>query len=143
MLSIILNIILTGICVTLYRKVNRDSYTKLLNKEQFNRDIKRLRRADDRVVLIDIDKFKQINDTHGHKYGDQVIEDVAEQIRKTIRFSDKAYRIGGDEFAIVTNSAFNCDRLVKNIKTSVSVGIGKTYEEADANMYIVKNSKRQ
>ena len=134
---IALNIMLTILCIYLYRQNNRCSYTKLLNKAQFNKDIKR--RKDDMIVLIDIDKLKLINDTHGHAFGDVVIQGVSDVVRNSIRFSDRAYRIGGDEFAIITSDASVGDRIKVALgDIRVSVGCGKTYEEADAAMYKCK-----
>jgi len=141
---VILNILLTILCIYLYRQNKKCTFTKLYNKAQFNKDIKRyMRRQNDIILLIDIDKFKSINDTHGHAYGDTVIYGVSEAVRNNIRLSDRAYRIGGDEFAIITNDASVGDRIKASLGSiSISVGCGKTYEEADANMYNVKNSKR-
>jgi diguanylate cyclase (GGDEF)-like protein len=53
------------------------------------------------VCLCDLDKFKQINDTHGHNMGDQVLENFARVIREEIRTEDIAGRLGGDEFCII------------------------------------------
>lgn len=139
---ILLNIFLLSLVIHLYRQNKRCTFTKLLNKAQFNIDIKRyMRRKGDTIILIDIDKFKQINDTHGHAYGDTVIESVSQVVRNSIRFSDKAYRIGGDEFAIITSDASVADRIKNNlVGVSISVGCGKTYEEADKAMYLSKRA---
>lgn len=53
------------------------------------------------LVMVDLDHFKQINDTHGHLIGDQVLAGVGFVIRKQLRLSDVAGRFGGEEFAIV------------------------------------------
>lgn len=53
------------------------------------------------MVILDIDRFKSVNDSYGHTAGDKVISAVANVLRKTIRRSDIAARIGGDEFAII------------------------------------------
>jgi diguanylate cyclase (GGDEF)-like protein len=53
------------------------------------------------LALIDVDHFKQINDTHGHDAGDQVIRQVSELLRVAVRSSDLVGRLGGDEFAIL------------------------------------------
>jgi len=53
------------------------------------------------VVMLDIDKFKKINDTHGHATGDEVIKAVANALRKVIRESDISGRLGGEEFAVI------------------------------------------
>ena len=52
--------------------------------------------------MIDIDRFKQINDSHGHNVGDEVIHAVAERVRATCRRSDVLCRYGGEEFALLT-----------------------------------------
>lgn len=53
------------------------------------------------LVSLDLDNFKHINDTYGHPAGDQVLKDFAERLRKAIRVSDLAARIGGDEFVLL------------------------------------------
>ncbi len=131
--SIALNIILALICSHLYNQNKLDIYTRLLNKYRFHQDVNRMNRANDVVILIDIDGFKHINDTAGHEYGDAVIVNVSNVIKRNIRASDRAYRVGGDEFAIITNSLAVLDRI--HFPVSVSIGHGKTYAEADEAMY--------
>src|SRR5690606_11598996 len=53
------------------------------------------------VILLDIDCFKRINDTHGHAYGDQVLTEVASALNTTIRGQDVAARWGGEEFILL------------------------------------------
>jgi len=53
------------------------------------------------LLLIDIDRFKEINDTFGHQLGDYVLQEVARKLGELIRVSDHAARIGGDEFAVL------------------------------------------
>ncbi|HMJ95685.1 MAG TPA: GGDEF domain-containing protein [Thermoleophilaceae bacterium] len=53
------------------------------------------------LVLLDLDRFKQVNDTHGHERGDAVLRDVAYEIRKSLRSFELVYRIGGEEFLVL------------------------------------------
>lgn len=124
-----------------HQRTKQCNYTGLLNKTQFDIDSKKLRRSDDVIIIIDIDKFKQINDTCGHRRGDEIISELAKCIKNNMRLTDKAYRIGGDEFAIITNHAELGNRIKQNIKNtvSISIGTGKTYIEADVAMYCTKN----
>ena len=140
-LSILMNVILTIVCVYLYKQSCLDSYTQLLNKAQFHQDVQQLKRKNDTVVIIDIDKFKHINDTMGHAYGDEIIKLVSKTIKDNTRSSDRAYRIGGDEFAILCNCPNVGERIQSELrvyKVSVSIGCGDSYESADKAMYVNK-----
>jgi diguanylate cyclase (GGDEF)-like protein len=57
------------------------------------------------LIVCDIDRFKQINDRHGHAVGDAVLKDVAYRIRKRLRAYDLAYRLGGEEFVVLVPGA--------------------------------------
>ncbi|PNY81849.1 GGDEF domain-containing protein [Deinococcus koreensis] len=77
-----------------------DPLTGIANRRQFDHDLLSLA-PDDAVVLIDIDHFKRVNDTHGHAVGDLVLRDVAQTLYGQLRSHDQAYRIGGEEFAVI------------------------------------------
>ena len=80
----------------------RDQLTGLYNRRQFESDQEQLNGAGDRtLMLFDIDHFKKVNDTYGHQIGDQVLQAIAQQLDGAVRAQDKAYRIGGEEFAVL------------------------------------------
>lgn len=84
-----------------------DALTGLMNRRAFyefaDAVLKQALRSERRMsaVMLDIDAFKAINDTHGHLAGDEALKAVAGAIRETVRVSDVAGRIGGDEFAMI------------------------------------------
>jgi diguanylate cyclase (GGDEF)-like protein len=86
---------------------SRDALTGLANRRQFEmalaREIDRVARAGEPVLLLvlDIDHFKRVNDTHGHVAGDLVLKAVAEALLQCVRPMDTVARIGGEEFAII------------------------------------------
>jgi diguanylate cyclase (GGDEF)-like protein len=85
----------------------RDSLTGLGNHRAFQEGVARMVEGARRygtafsLVLIDIDEFKRINDTRGHAVGDQLLSEVGALINDTIRHADAAFRVGGDEFALL------------------------------------------
>jgi len=86
---------------------DRDPLTGLWNRRIFDESlaaqILRCRLAGETAALlmIDLDGFKQINDTHGHAAGDELLKGVADAIHKRVRATDLAARLGGDEFAVL------------------------------------------
>jgi len=90
---------------------HHDALTGLPNRTWFQRLVEEaLERADAAgtevaVLFIDLDRFKDVNDTFGHSYGDQVIVESAHRIMTCIRAADRAARLGGDEFAILVEGA--------------------------------------
>ena len=85
------------------QKAERDGLTGILNRYMFQEVEKIL--TDSTIplvlVLVDVDKFKYVNDTYGHAKGDQVLIRVAQTLKDSLRGSDYVFRIGGDEFAAI------------------------------------------
>ncbi|OYX66689.1 MAG: hypothetical protein B7Y88_02285 [Sphingomonadales bacterium 32-64-17] len=122
----------------IYHLAMHDTLTDLPNRELFNRN---LRTALDRrqetmltaLLLVDIDRFKDINDLHGHPSGDTVLVAVAERLRNGVRACDTVARLGGDEFAIVyTNISFPNQaldlayRILQNVSQPLLLPTGTT-----------------
>src|SRR5580765_1237024 len=153
----------------------RDSLTQLPNRllfmEYLDGALKRARR-DGHVaglVFIDVDNFKQINDTFGHQVGDDVLQQVAQRLRQALRGNDTLARFGGDEFVAIVEVAQRSaltlvtDNLLKHLRApftaagrelfiTASIGVssypsdGKDASEllrnADRAMYSAKSEGR-
>lgn len=89
----------------------QDSLTGLGNRRYFDEQLIRAMHHSARqhsllgLVVCDLNKFKAINDNHGHPVGDQVLIHFAEALRLSVRDSDSIFRFGGDEFAIIVEAA--------------------------------------
>ncbi|MET0892994.1 MAG: sensor domain-containing diguanylate cyclase [Pseudoxanthomonas sp.] len=98
------------------RRALRDELTSLPNRaawqEELTRGIARARRAGTplAVVFLDLDEFKEINDTHGHAAGDRVLQTFSAQLRDCVRTTDFAARLSGDEFAVLLEGFQNVER---------------------------------
>jgi diguanylate cyclase (GGDEF)-like protein len=108
---------------TLQHEAERDPLTDLYNFRAFGALARsHLARATGRVavVVLDLDGFKEVNDTAGHAAGDRVLQLVAAAIRANLRDSDVAGRYGGDEFVILLDGdALTAARIVKRIQSSL------------------------
>jgi diguanylate cyclase (GGDEF)-like protein len=84
-----------------------DPLTSLYNRrhfvESFEKELNRARRyvSPLGLVILDLHRFKEVNDKHGHPRGDEVLRAAAATLKKALRTSDSAFRIGGDEFALL------------------------------------------
>lgn len=136
---------------------SHDKLTGFYNRRAFfdflSNDIKRVRRNQVplSLLMIDIDFFKQINDTHGHLAGDFILEKLSDLLRDTIREMDLIGRFGGEEFMIllpdtdlecaeivaskilenVAKGTFNYENLTLNITVSIGVAQYKDPEKID------------
>jgi diguanylate cyclase (GGDEF)-like protein len=160
----------------LFRQASTDSLTGVSNRRYFlaqaEQELRRSRRFARplSVMMIDLDHFKKINDTHGHAVGDAVLQGVVRRALESLRQSDQLGRLGGEEFAVVlpeTDLAAAtevAERLRKHIAerpliaerqpihSSVSVGVAQLgaedssidalFSRADAALYRAKNGGR-
>ncbi|MCX4242885.1 GGDEF domain-containing protein [Paraliomyxa miuraensis] len=91
----------------LYESATRDPLTQAYNKRAFNeqldKDFSHAQRHDLplSLVMLDVDHFKRINDTHGHPAGDHVLQRLAATIMASLRTEDAFCRVGGEEFAVI------------------------------------------
>lgn len=77
-----------------------DALTGLGNRRQFDLDLEAMGPGD-ALLLLDVDHFKRVNDTHGHHVGDEVLQEIARLLEREARGRDRAYRYGGEEFAVI------------------------------------------
>lgn len=101
-----------------------DTLTRLPNRLLLNETMTQLIKTARRnkykvaVLFIDLDRFKQINDTYGHETGDEVLKETSKRLKSTLRESDTVARLGGDEFIVVINELNNLkdiDIVARNI----------------------------
>ncbi len=155
--------------------VRIDGMTQLANRAYFDEKIAEMislrQRYNDpfSLLMIDIDNFKEVNDTHGHQGGDRILKGVSFKIKSTLRESDFVARFGGDEFAVIlikagakaaADTAWKLCTSVRdsrflldgtNVPTTLSIGVAEvmpneTAEEllkrADQALYRVKEQGR-
>jgi len=160
----------------LSHQIMHDPLTGLGNRKLLDYEFKRMVSAAKRqhqafaLFLMDVDHFKQINDTWGHEAGDNVLKVVANRLRQSLRILDTVVRLGGDEFIIllhdvkeIANVHKVAHKIIEVFKQSItvnetalavtlSIGIsvypegGDSYEtlfkNADEALYQVKRSHR-
>jgi diguanylate cyclase (GGDEF)-like protein len=142
---------------------DHDPLTNLLNRRSFvqhlDAEVARSRRYTRPLALLifDLDELKMLNDTQGHGAGDEALKRIADALRATIRTGDNAFRIGGDEFAVILPEADERDaqaaaqRIADELQFSASFGVavcgnvceaGPLLREADDAMYRMKRRRR-
>lgn len=118
----------------LYFYANHDVLTGLANRVQFESNLKttiegcKRRRTQAALMFIDLDKFKEVNDTFGHNVGDEMLKSIAKRIEQSIRKEDFIARIGGDEFVLIINDVKTqedvinlANKINKNIKEPLTI----------------------
>lgn len=153
-----------------------DALTSLANRRTFIEHLRRLIALSSKhgtrfaLLLIDLDRFKDINDTLGHDAGDALLVEIGARLRRAVRPDDQVARLGGDEFAVILQSAYKpheiertCMRIVHSfakekqfngaeIRASTSVGVAvfpkdgdqeeSLYKSADVALYEAKRCGR-
>lgn len=101
-----------------------DPLTGIANRRAFIEHCARLRNSVNGYVLaiVDLDHFKQINDSYGHQTGDDVLKMVAQQLRQQLRTDDYSARLGGEEFAILIEHTEidSANLLLENLRVSIA-----------------------
>lgn len=153
-----------------------DSLTKLANRERFHQELSaqveksRSSGSAFALLVIDLDKFKEVNDGYGHDYGDRLLKMAAKRLISCVRENDLVSRMGGDEFTVIVRKihnetdavkvverilkSFRKDFAIKEKRLSVSSSIGiaifpddatteeKLLKSADMAMYAAKKVGR-
>jgi len=113
----------------IWKQANFDELTGLLNRrslhERLDHEIKKSRRISMplAILLIDLDRFKEVNDTLGHDMGDALLKEAAQRMKGCIRNTDALGRLGGDEFVIVMgelDDVASVGRIAKNLLEKLS-----------------------
>lgn len=150
-------------------EASHDKLTGLYNRVGYDNLLKNTDMTTSALLLIDVDKFKHVNDTYGHDMGDRVLANIAHVLRESFRSGDYVCRIGGDEFAtIMVNTGPQFTELIRGKvehinerllhptddmpPISVSVGVafggeargsmGSVVKDADVALYQVKENGR-
>jgi diguanylate cyclase (GGDEF)-like protein len=164
--------IVAGASRRLRHQALHDALTGLPNRTLLHRRAERDLRGDDpaAMLLIDLDRFKEVNDTLGHDYGDALLVEVAERLGGALRRGDTLARLGGDEFAILVAGAPDRGAVVElatrlqaalrrpfalrgvavELEASIGVAlypehgttIGRLLQRADVAMYDAKRGRR-
>jgi diguanylate cyclase (GGDEF)-like protein len=126
---------------------NRVNFTKRLDSE-----LSRIRDSSESVAVLflDLDRFKEVNDTFGHGAGDELIRQVARRLADTLRGADMLSRFGGDEFAIIqtrvrgpSDSAALAQRVLEAVQAPFHVGAGEVTIGVSIGIAIAPSDSRE
>ncbi|GAB4087866.1 bifunctional diguanylate cyclase/phosphodiesterase [Hydrogenophaga soli] len=131
----------------IWNQANYDSLTGLPNRRMFrehlDQSLATARDTEQRLALLflDLDRFKEINDTHGHDAGDLLLQTAAQRLRSCVRESDMVARLGGDEFTLVIthwHDEHRVEELAQNLikRLAEPFHIGKETEYLSASVGI-------
>ncbi|MYL22916.1 diguanylate cyclase [Halomonas alkaliantarctica] len=136
-----------SLLLRLYRQATHDALTGLLNRGALERRLAEIEREEARtgkpvpyaLLMLDIDHFKRVNDTHGHSVGDKVLREFARLIALQVRAGDFVARYGGEEFVVVLlgADAENAALVAERIRETVE---GATLFDHDGNPVPVTTS---
>lgn len=102
-----------SVIVSLKKDAMSDPLTNLVNRRVFEKELQRSISVAKRynrtsaLLMVDVNKFKEINDTYGHPAGDKALVFIANTLKKHTRHNDVVARVGGDEFCIILNEVSN------------------------------------
>jgi len=127
----------------LYRSSTRDALTGVFNRRHFDDRLKselafaRRHGTEVALILVDVDHFKQVNDTHGHVMGDQVLKRTSQVLGQQLRTEDVLARVGGEEFAVVLRGVgvLGASRLAERLRAAVEQ-VATTLEAATVRITI-------
>lgn len=118
-----------------------DTLTQLPNRaslsHELNQTIGRSKRQKEQfaVFFIDLDKFKQINDSYGHSVGDQILIETSERLKRVARSGDTVFRLGGDEFVIIVNGIESIDDSITVANRIIQI-FTSTFEINDLQLHL-------
>lgn len=130
-------------------QATHDELTGLANRRRLNQELQeRLRTGETAAVLIlDLDRFKNINDTLGHDRGDELLVVIADRLRLLVRPGDMVVRLGGDEFAVLlygpgneTDARSIADRFLRVLREPVALGGQVVFPSASIGIAICDGS---
>lgn len=120
---------LSGIEAELRARADTDAVTGLKNRNAFSRELEAIlaanRQTEIAVLFIDLDRFKEVNDSLGHKVGDALLNAVAKRLSAVLEPDDLLARIGGDEFAAIVR--LTPTRAIDDIATALVEAVYESY----------------